>query len=395
MFRSRHDNVDRLSQYIALVNAKVDPVAAATTAFGNLRALEKELNVYLQRTTLPYLTSPIAIEVDKSTFKTRTLAAVQSDAVRADFLVYVQRLKDSRELLDRILQQAPDNAAAHETMGLLASHEGNWQEAANWYAQAAKLDPQNYLDHYSYAQAAITAGLSEDQAPQIEASLRAATTLNPDFAAAPDQLAAFYARQNRNLDEAYKLELQAVQLEPGNVYYRINGANLLMRMKRPDGALAVLQTASQLTTEPALLAAIQSNQQAIQGYLAQEAQRRQQTKGNAAQLISAPTSPIADDAPPAADAETGQGPRRTATGTLSEVQCSSPAILHLKLVGGKKPIALRTRNYYKVPYSTLGFRPSGDLNPCTDLENKKAVVEYFEDANSSAEGQIVSIELHK
>jgi hypothetical protein len=69
--------------------------------------------------------------------------------------------------------------------------------------------------------------------------------------------------------------------------------------------------------------------------------------------------------------------------------------MQLKLAGGAKPLSLRTRNYFKVAYSAVNFTPSANLNPCTDLEKKTAKVEYFESPTSSAEGQIVSIELRK
>jgi hypothetical protein len=42
----------------------------------------------------------------------------------------------------------------------------------------------------------------------------------------------------------------------------------------------------------------------------------------------------------------------------------------------------------------LNFTPTGELNPCKNLEGMKAKVEYFEGL-SGAEGQIVSIELSK
>ena len=398
--RSRHDKVEHVSQYVALVNNKVDPITAATTAFGNLRTLEKDLSVYIQQPTFQYVTHPAAIKVNASEFQSRALTPVQSDAVQADFLVYAQRVKDSRELLDRILKQAPDNAAAHETLGMLAFREGKWQEAADLYEQAAKLDPQNYLDYYQYAGAAMNAGLSSDRAAQVEASLRTATTLNPDFAPALDQLAAFYVRQGRNLDDAYKLELHAVQLEPTNVFFRMNGANLLMRMHRTDDALAVLQTAAHMTSDPGQLASIQNMQNGIETYRAQLQQREQQQRVNAARLTAAENSPIVDnltvaDSQPIADSDSSHGPRRTAIGTLSDVQCSSPAIMQLKLLGGPKPLSLRARNYYKVAYSASNFKPSAELNPCKDLDKMKAKVVYFEAAGDSAQGQIVSIEISK
>jgi hypothetical protein len=56
---------------------------------------------------------------------------------------------------------------------------------------------------------------------------------------------------------------------------------------------------------------------------------------------------------------------------------------------------LHVDNYFKVPFSALGFQAEKDLNPCTDLENRPAKVEYVESANPSVGPQLVSVELHK
>jgi len=60
-----------------------------------------------------------------------------------------------------------------------------------------------------------------------------------------------------------------------------------------------------------------------------------------------------------------------------------------------KSVELRTKNYYKIEYSALNFRPASELKPCTDLEGMKAKIEYFEGLKDPAEAQIVSIELSK
>jgi hypothetical protein len=43
----------------------------------------------------------------------------------------------------------------------------------------------------------------------------------------------------------------------------------------------------------------------------------------------------------------------------------------------------------------LGFQASDDLNPCKDLENRPAKVEYVESADPSVTPQLISVELHK
>jgi hypothetical protein len=89
-----------------------------------------------------------------------------------------------------------------------------------------------------------------------------------------------------------------------------------------------------------------------------------------------------------------KGPHRFAVGVLKSVTCDSPS-LDLTVSGSGKALSLHVENYYKIPFSTLGFQPERDLNPCTDLENHPAKVEYVESANPSVTAQIVSIELHK
>jgi hypothetical protein len=89
-----------------------------------------------------------------------------------------------------------------------------------------------------------------------------------------------------------------------------------------------------------------------------------------------------------------KGPHRFAIGVLKSVTCDNPA-LDLTVSGSGKPLSLHVDNYFKVPYTALGFEPSKDLNPCTDLENRPAKVEYVESANPSVAAQLVSIELHK
>jgi hypothetical protein len=89
-----------------------------------------------------------------------------------------------------------------------------------------------------------------------------------------------------------------------------------------------------------------------------------------------------------------KGPHRFAIGVLKSVTCSNPG-LDLTVSSKGKDLPLHVDNYYEVAFSVLGFEPSKELNPCTDLENRPAKVEYVESANPSVVSQIVSVELHK
>jgi hypothetical protein len=168
-------------------------------------------------------------------------------------------------------------------------------------------------------------------------------------------------------------------------------------MKRPDDASAVLEAAAKLATDPAQLAMIRHTQDSIEQYAPLRDQQEQQAHNPAPitpypppsdENLSAPKPPKPPDSTPA-------GTRHTAIGTIFDVQCSFPAVMHLKLVGAPETLLLRSLNYFKVAFSAANFVPPPDFKPCDNLEAMKAKVVYLEAVAPAAEGQILSIEVRK
>ena len=396
------EKTHRLLDYLQLVANKIDAVTAAARTFGDLKKLQSSLETYVSQRGLGYFRMPGGTDVDDSAFTVRTLTLTQADTSRADFLAYDQRYKDARALLERVLHDDPNNVSARETMGFLEFREGKLDQAQKWYEQAVKLDSQSFLAHYYFAVIAMREGLSSaDRQTEIEASLRAAIKLNPSFAPAYDQLAAFLGMQRKNLEEAHTLSLQAVHMDPGNVGFRMNAANLLMQMERPKDAITVLQNAMKLAASPEQVASMQNQIASFQQYqaarerAAQEYRQESQSSVSQEQSSAQGEQEMASPKPPEHHEDDRHGPRRTVSGTLRDVQCSERATMKLRVESAKKPVLLRARNYYKIQFSALNFTPTGELNPCKDIEGMKARVEFFEALSESAEGQIVSIELTK
>jgi TonB family protein len=253
------ENTNHLIDYVELVNKKVDAVTAATRAFGDLKQLQAALDKYVTQEVFYDFKGPISAEVDDSAFKVRALSLSQADAVRADFLAYDQRLKDARILLERVLREDPNNVLAHETMGYMEFRQGHPDEAQKWYEQAVKLDSQSFLANYYFAAIAMNRGqLNPESKSRVENSLRAAIKLNPSFAPAYDELAMFLGIERRNLEEAHMLNLNAVQLDLGNLRYRLNTANTLLEMERSTDAIAVLKNAMNLAKTPEEVASVQN-----------------------------------------------------------------------------------------------------------------------------------------
>jgi tetratricopeptide (TPR) repeat protein len=385
----------RLTDYLQLVSQYVDPVTAATRAFGDLKQLQANLEAYVRSGDYKYFKLPASTAVDDSSFKVQPLTAFQADAVRADFLAYDQRLDDARALLDRILKEDPNNVLAHETMGCLAFRAGHFDEARNWYQQAVKLDSQSYLAHYYFA--AISMNIAPNtEDPQVESSLRTAIKLDPSFAPAYERLAALLGARRTNLQDAYSMALAAAQMDPGTANYRLTLANVLMQMDRTKDAVTVLQNALKIAKSPEEKVMVQNTLDRVEQYnSAREQQKATNARAEAdwkQAQANASTQAIAEPRP--TDEPPPHGPHHIVLGKLQNVQCRTLRI-DLNLAAKAKTIAMHNPNYSKIQYSALGFTPSGDLNPCKDLEGSTAKVDYADSPDSSGSAYVFAIEVHK
>jgi predicted Zn-dependent protease len=284
-------------------------------------------------------------------------------------------------------------------MGFLEFRAGHVDVARKWYEQAVKLDSQSYIAHYYYAAISINAGAGPEDDAQVENSLRAAIKLNPSFAPALNTLAAFEGMRHRNLEEAHMMALTATQLDPGNVGYRLTGANVLMEMDRGTDAVAVLRGALKVAKSPEETAMIQNSLMRAEEYTAARQQAAEQTSRMAdvqktRAQANAEFSGEGITSSEAAEEEVPKGSHRFLSGILQNVQCHAQK-MDLTIAVKGKTTPLHSGNYYKIGFTALGFTPKGDLNPCEDLEGKSAKVEYVESSAQSTAPYVVAIELHK
>jgi tetratricopeptide (TPR) repeat protein len=389
------NNTHRITDYAQLLAQKVDAVTAATRAFGDLKQLQSALDGYVRQGSFQYFRIPGATDVDDAAFQSHVLGNAQAEAVRADFLAYNQRTADARALLDHLLREDPNNVLAHETMGFLEFQERHIDEARNWYAQAVKLDSQSYLAHYYFAAISMNGVLDAAGEAQVESSLRTSIKLNPSFAPSYDRLAAFLAMHHRNLDEARMMALTAVELEPRNLTYRMETANVLLQMERGKDAVTVIRNAMQLASSPQETAMAEDFLRHAEEYAkAQEQSERfteqlktrnpgTETDSRGAEVRG---SAVHDEALP-------NGAHHFVTGVLKDVHCNTPAI-DLNVIAAGKTLGLHSGDYFKIEYSTLGVTLKGNLDPCADLEGRPAKVEYVDSA-SNGPAAVTAIEIHK
>lgn len=386
----------RLKDYSLLLAQKIDPVTAASRAFGDLEQLETDLNNYIHGGSFRYLKMTTATEVDDSAFKVEPLPSSQRDAMRADFLAYGPRTADAQSLLDHVFEEDPNNVLARETKGFLAFEQDNREQAREWFEQAVQLNSESYLAHYYFAILSMRDARDASQQDRIEASLRTAVKLNPWFAPAFDGLGVFLGMRHHKLDEARLMELTAISLDPVNIVYRTNLATILMTMENRQSAIEVLRLAVKLAKTPEDRQMVDDALTRAQEYADAQAQREEPQPEDAARQLTG-NDTVAGRATPrlkGAPEFVPKGQHRFAIGVLRNVTCNSPA-LDLTVSSQGKNLSLHINNYFKVPYTAVGFQPQATINPCTYLENRPAKVEYVESADPSVTAQLVSVELHQ
>jgi tetratricopeptide (TPR) repeat protein len=385
----------RMLDYEELLGKKVDPVTAASQAFGDLKKLQSDLESYVRQASFGYIKMWTVTAVDESAFKAQTLSETHSDALRADFLAYDKRTADSQALLDHVLHEDPTNVSAHETKGFLEFRQGHIEEAKKWYAQAVQLDSQSFLAHYYFAAMTLSVISSEAEQKQAEDSLRTSIKLNSSFAPSYDRLAVYLAALKHNPDEARLTELNAISLDPSNIGYRINMANIYLEMQQPQHAVEVLQTAAKLAKTPADANAVNFALSNAKQFAAMQNESMEKQMADRAAAVTTVVTEKSGFPPPSPHKPfVAKGPHRFVVGVLKSVHCDSAA-LDLTVNGKDKQVALHGDNYFKIPFTALGFQPTKDLNPCKDLEDRPAKVEYVESADPSATAQLISVELHK
>lgn len=264
------ESTHRLNDYLDLLQTKVDPVTAATQAFGDLDQLQQDLRKYVLAGEYAITEISGSSNVDDSSFTADPLSPTQAAVLRADFLAHDQRGSDARALLESVLRDDPENAPAHEIMGYIAYAQQNFDETRKWCQEAIKLDPNNFVAHY-YLAAALIRKQALDKASQgaIEESLHKVMQLNPSFAFGYDAMAMFYAMRGVNLTEAYDLIQTAVQLEPGVPEVRVDEAQILAAMHKDEGAISVLDLALKMTHTPEQTAAVENVMQSLRNVAAQ------------------------------------------------------------------------------------------------------------------------------
>ena len=263
------NKTSRLQNYTHLLAQHIDPVSAARQAFGDLTQLQKALDGYVSNGSYKLLTMKSTFTSDDASFQAVPITLSDANAVRADILASNDRRPEARALLDSVLADDPKNALAHETMGSPCAFATTTLPAPKWYGEAVQLDSQSrYMANINFA---IFSLMDRDTGNDalIESCLRQAIKLSNPASRPPTTRArgAFLCRAAEEPSMKRTCSsLQAVQIEPEDVHYRINSAMVAMAQQNPDNALNILRAALPIAKTGADIAVVNYEIQRVQRY---------------------------------------------------------------------------------------------------------------------------------
>ncbi len=408
MFGDRMQHNQKLVEFAGLLGKGVEQQEALRRTLGDLKALDRQLEAYVRRTTMPYARIEAPSGIEEEEFVVREISPAESAAVRGDFHLHNKREVEGRTLLEEALRLDPNVALAHESMGFLLYRLGEKEEAEKWFAEAVQLDSRSYLAHYYFAILTAQDTADPESIALAESSLRRALELNPEFAFASAALAGFYAAHEERIEEARRLARRAVELEPAVVSHYLTLGNILLRMDNAQEAKAVGQRAMRVAKsadESRLVTAFLGQVRQFEQF--QAAREREEQESRAArqewervleeerkaalergsrEQAGAGSVVVAGETP-------GGGLRAAVEGKIVELSCTPRGELKLTLDLPSYKLELHADDYQRIEFLPSDPNTPSSFDPCKHLRGMKARITYA--IGEPHAGEIASIELRK
>jgi tetratricopeptide (TPR) repeat protein len=380
-----------LTNYLAALGQGATQQEATAKAFGDLKGLQRTLEKYIGNSQFYQLNAPAPPKMSDIALPARPLSDAEVDADLGGFAAVRGRTQDAKPVLEEAVRLDPKLALAHQNLALARLFEGQQTEALSSLSQAIALDPKNGLTRYLRAYLTVTSGGSALRDPQLEDDLRQSIAANPEFAPPYGLLAMVLSADEGSLPEALSSAQKAVLLEPGTAAYRIDLAQVLMRMRRYDEARIALLRVRAAAVAP------QERSQADQ--LLAFLQRVQSSeRGDNPTQAAAPDDlpPMRHRGEPKPAAESGdngtagaQGAQEV-TGVVTQLTCNPAIQLQVTAPAG-------VYRLYTVPggqfHIEMASKPPPGFNPCSSMKGMRVTVRYQPDDAKGRSGKIESLEI--
>ena len=176
--------------------------------------------------------------------------AFYSQVNDAEALAAKGQLDEAIAELEKALAIEPENARAHDNLGVALARQGHYAEAIPHYEEALKLDPQYSAIHHSLGRALAAVGRLDEAIAHLETALEH----SPDRADVHQSLGQALMGKGRLTDALLHFE-SAARLDPGlaDAHYYLG---LCLYFARGDAVTALAQWREALRLAPDSLGAL-------------------------------------------------------------------------------------------------------------------------------------------
>jgi tetratricopeptide (TPR) repeat protein len=378
-----YDNqlIPKVGTYFDLIQLQhLSQEDAIQKAFGmSSPQFDKALWNYVLSGHFRYYKLPAPPGLSENTFTAVPIRPTTANSVIADVHLHSRDYFDQAiGEFENILKSDPNNPAACRGLGYAFLQNQDFPQAAKYFNRASQLDSKDPRVHYYNALLMMREGGSSVDLAAMTKEVEISITLDPTFA---DSYALLAFAQSSSGDSAKALVTiqKALTISPRNENYLFNLANLYLVNRQPDQAIATLQSLN-VASNPELAARVSELMAQAQQF---------------AEMMKQP-APVQTSAITVRSANTNESPSEPATsppvrvttkflqGTLTNVDCSAPPSVLLKVVSKGKTLSMRVvdRNHMVL----IG----ADEFSCS-WSGKKVAINYREAADGNA--NVISLEL--
>lgn len=360
-------------------NQHVSVEDAIKQAFGmDAPQFDKTLRNYAADGRYKYYPIPTPPSISPNSFATRSLSATDGSAVLADIHLHSRDYHERAAAeFEEILKSDPNNAAACRGLGYAYLQKQDFGQAAEYFKRASAMDSKDPRVHYysallmaregGFGPGADLSGMTKE----LETAIR----LDPNFA---DSYSLLAFAQSTSGDPAKALGTmhKALEINPRNLEYRFNLANLYLANRQPDQAEAVLEVLRS-AGDPAWAGRVDNALAQVRQY--KEAMQTA-AQHNAALEREPAEKPVSE--PVAVTVRSG--PAKFLKGVLTHADCTTPPAAVLTVVSGTK-----TWKMHVTDTQHLVLIGADDFS-CS-WSRQKVAVNYRETA--AGEGSVISLEI--
>jgi tetratricopeptide (TPR) repeat protein len=368
-------------------------------------ALENELRQYVQQGR--YVEQAITFERPLE-FNTEMTSAVLSEAEAqfylGDLLLHTNRIEAAEAYLLESLRLDENLAGSHASLGMLRLRQNRFAEAIKYLERAVALDPQNYLAHYTYADALSREGMASDNAlegyysPEVlsvmRAELKKAIELAPRFIESYRLFALVNLVMNEQLDEAGAMLKRAISFAPQRRELGFLLAQIHLRQDDFQAARALLTPLLQQSDSPRLRTQAQALLDTVT--TREELARRLKAAAAQAELNAQPAGEIQPcDAPqPGPQKKPLRFDGEQICGMLVRVECDEGSVVLLIEVG-ERTLKLRNDALNRIRFVTYTSDVKGQIG-CGLREPATPVLVTYrsgkEQQRAHVDGEVLAIE---